>query len=897
MDRLNKSLRLKLLALFLAVAVVPLTAATLLAVRNSRNTVEKEVGAAQAQIADEVSRWLDRVVLERTLELQGAAAGGEMAAAALGMGDSATTRTVLTRLKERSNLVHAARLYDAEGTLVSASGDAEWADAEAAGGSAWFAGISDSTRVFVGPVRRDGKGKLIVRLADGIRTPTGSLLGVLAVDLDWEAVGRQAFGPLEESFQKGGAESVRAYLVDSTGTVVGASTAAPVLELRTDDAAVLAAVRSTKAGATVADVGGVSSLVAHAPVKSAAVGTRYPGLLGGQGAVIVTGSEDDSFAAAADLRNQLILVSLIAAAIVGVFAWWMAGQVANPLAAAADVAERLAVGDTSREIAALDRADESGRLNASLRRLLSYMRELTAASEKVAAGDMRIEITPKGERDDLSRAFLTVARVNAELIEEVGGITRSALDGRLAARGDANRFRGSYRELVEGVNRTLDAVVEPLEEATQVLERLAARDLTARVKGTFKGDHAKITDALNMAAENLDAALADVWATAEQVAAASGQIGSGSHALAQGANEQASTLEEVSSSLQELTSRTRQNAGNAQTARSLADEARASAETGTASMGRLESAMDRIKQSSGATAKIVKTIDEIAFQTNLLALNAAVEAARAGEAGRGFAVVAEEVRSLALRSAEAAKNTAGLIEEAVQNAEGGVAINAEVLRQLGDINTRISRVREVMGEIAGASEEQSTGVEQINAAVEQMNAVTQNVAANSQESAATAQQLAAQAGALRHTLAAFTISASDGAADDVSAEVDEGAHRERRGRGARRGSRRGGARQGAAAVAPAARPAVAGKPSGAPVARKGSNGSHAPKGGNGANGANGAHHASNGSNGSNGSKGSNGSNGSNGSGSSRGSSGRHAAVDPATVIPFDDDDVDVLGEF
>jgi hypothetical protein len=162
--------------------------------------------------------------------------------------------------------------------------------------------------------------------------------------------------------------------------------------------------------------------------------------------------------------------------------------------------------------------------------------------------------------------------------------------------------------------------------------------------------------------------------------------------------------------------------------------------------------------------KIVKTIDEIAFQTNLLALNAAVEAARAGEGGRGFAVVAEEVRSLALRSAEAAKNTAALIEEAVQNAEGGVAINAEVLRQLGDINTRISRVREVMGEIAGASEEQSTGVEQINVAVEQMNAVTQNVAANSEETARSAQELARQAGMMQEMVGQFRLGSSEAAA-------------------------------------------------------------------------------------------------------------------------------------
>jgi methyl-accepting chemotaxis protein len=917
-DRLTKSLRRKLLLLFLVVAVVPLAAATLLAVRNSHRTVEGQVGAAQSQIADEVSRWLDRVVFERTLELQGAALGGEMAAAAMGMGDSTNTRTALSRLRERSNLVRAARLYDAQGTLVSASGDAEWADAEAGAGTPWFAAGADTATLYVGPVQRDAKGELIVRLAEGVRTPTGMLLGVLTVDLDWRAVGQQAFGQLEETLGRDGAASVRAYLVDTTGTVVGASSAEQVLALRADDPAVLAAVRGEEAGAVLADFQGVASLVAYAPVKRAATGARYPGLLGGHGAVLVTQSEQQAFAAAASLRDQLILVAVLAALVVGFFAWWMAGRVANPLAAAADLAERLAVGDTSREIAPLESADETGRLNASLRRLLAYMRELTAASEKVADGDMHIAITPKSEQDELSRAFQTVARVNAQLIEEVGGITRNALEGHLAARGDAARFRGSYRELVEGVNRTLDAVVAPINEASRVLERLAARDLTARVSGSYKGDHAKITDALNMAAANLDAALGEVWATAEQVAAASGQIGSGSHALAQGANEQASTLQEVSSSLQELTSRTRQNAGNAQTARSLADEARSSAETGTAGMGRLQDAMSRIKQSSDATAKIVKTIDEIAFQTNLLALNAAVEAARAGDAGRGFAVVAEEVRSLALRSAEAAKNTASLIEEAVQNAEGGVAINAEVLRQLSDINTRISRVGEVMGEIAGASEEQSSGVEQINVAVEQMNAVTQNVAANSQESAATAQQLSAQAEALRHTLEAFAISdAGQGAAAPqgrggsaalAPAQVGRYAAPEPTGPQGGRGPRRGGRRSGATAKATthASTGAAAGaRPSGPANAARNGNGAHAATNGARANGHASNGHASNGhaSNGhavgghvANG----NGAHrhGASGNGAKNGNGRRPTPIDPASLIPFDDEnDADVLGEF
>ena len=202
---------------------------------------------------------------------------------------------------------------------------------------------------------------------------------------------------------------------------------------------------------------------------------------------------------------------------------------------------------------------------------------------------------------------------------------------------------------------------------------------------------------------------------------------------------------------------TRQNAANAQEARGLAESTRTSTTQGVEHMHRLSSAIEKIKQSSDATAKIVKTIDEIAFQTNLLALNAAVEAARAGDAGKGFAVVAEEVRNLAMRSAEAAKTTAQLIEDAVKNAEGGVTLNAEVLGKLTEISEKIVKVGTVMTEIAAASDQQRQGVDQISTAVEQMNGVTQQAAANSEESAATAAELNSQADQMRGMVEQFTL--------------------------------------------------------------------------------------------------------------------------------------------
>jgi methyl-accepting chemotaxis protein len=210
-----------------------------------------------------------------------------------------------------------------------------------------------------------------------------------------------------------------------------------------------------------------------------------------------------------------------------------------------------------------------------------------------------------------------------------------------------------------------------------------------------------------------------------------------------------------------MSSMTKQNALSAREAKGVADLARVSADKGVESMNRMSSAINKIKTSSDSTAKIVKTIDEIAFQTNLLALNAAVEAARAGEAGKGFAVVAEEVRNLAMRSAEAAKNTANLIEEAVKNSENGVAINFEVLTNFQDITEKINKVSQVVAEIAAASEQQDLGIGQVNKSVEQMNMLTQQNAANAEESASAAEEMSSQSEEMRSMVAGFRLGGSE----------------------------------------------------------------------------------------------------------------------------------------
>ncbi len=243
--------------------------------------------------------------------------------------------------------------------------------------------------------------------------------------------------------------------------------------------------------------------------------------------------------------------------------------------------------------------------------------------------------------------------------------------------------------------------------------------------------------------------VAELSSGADQTTAASAQVSSASQSLAEGASEQAASLEETSASLEEISSMTRRNADNAQTAKGLANSARTAADTGANDMQRMSGAMQEIKTSSDDIAKIIKTIDEIAFQTNILALNAAVEAARAGEAGMGFAVVADEVRNLAQRSAQAAKETAGKIEAAIAKTSLGVEMSEKVSASLGGIVTTVRKVDELVAEIAGASKEQSDGIGQVNTAVTQMDKVTQSTAANAEEIAASAEELNAQAEIMR----------------------------------------------------------------------------------------------------------------------------------------------------
>jgi methyl-accepting chemotaxis protein len=370
---------------------------------------------------------------------------------------------------------------------------------------------------------------------------------------------------------------------------------------------------------------------------------------------------------------------------------------------------------------------------------------------------MRLHMTRNDEIGEMAKVMDAFGDdLQFIVVKTMKDIADGDLSANIPARDPQDEIGPALSQTIE----TLRSLI--IEDGGKVLHAAAAKDLSQRLTRTYKGEYARMKDNINTLVQNLDNSISQVSEAVDQVASASGQISQGAQSLAEGANEQASSLEEVSSSLEEMSSMTKQNANNSNQAKSLAFEARDAANEGDASMKKMAEAIREIKTSSDNTAKIIKTIDDIAFQTNLLALNAAVEAARAGEAGKGFAVVAEEVRNLAMRSAEAAKNTANMIEESVKSATSGVAITEEVEKSLVQIVNRIGKVGDLIADIASASNEQAQGIEQVNTAIAQMNQVTQQNAANSEESASAAEELSSQAGELENMVNEFNLTAGSG---------------------------------------------------------------------------------------------------------------------------------------
>ncbi len=410
-----------------------------------------------------------------------------------------------------------------------------------------------------------------------------------------------------------------------------------------------------------------------------------------------------------------------------------------------------------------------------------------SVADKLAQGDLSVTISDasKDETGQLLQSMQVMIESIKALAADSVMLSDAAMEGKLATRADASKHQGAYREVIEGVNGTLDAVIGPLNVAAEYVDRISKGDMPGEIKEEYKGDFNEIKINLNMlihamatitaaakqvaegdltvkisersANDELMRSLAnmvkklsevvnDVKTASDNVAAGSQQMSSGAEELSQGATEQAAAAEEASSAMEEMSSNIKQNADNAIQTEKIAVKSAADAQEGGKAVAQTVTAMKDI-------AGKISIIEEIARQTNLLALNAAIEAARAGEHGKGFAVVASEVRKLAERSQKAAAEISELSSSSVEVAETAGEMLSTMLPD-------IQRTAGLVQEISAASREQDTGSEQINKAIQQLDQVIQQNASAAEEMSATAEELASQSEQLQATISFFKVESS-----------------------------------------------------------------------------------------------------------------------------------------
>ncbi len=397
-------------------------------------------------------------------------------------------------------------------------------------------------------------------------------------------------------------------------------------------------------------------------------------------------------------------------------------------------------------------------VNATLYRLKTYIQEVGRVLQLISEGNLseKIDMEFIGDFNALKEAINDTVIIQNRFIKNISGVMGKLEKGDLSAKVDVE-YKGDYQPIKTSINATVASIKSYIEEITRILSAMANGDLTVKTKIDFRGDYSVLGTSLNQILDSLNMTLSNINETANQVAMGANQISMAAQNLSHGAIQQAGSIEQLSATTSEIAEQVKANSDNAETAINISEHAIIDVEAGNQKMAEMVEAMDKINNSSKEIAKIIKTIEDIAFQTNLLALNAAVEAARAGQAGKGFSVVADEVRSLSIRSTEAAKSTTELIETAIAAVQSGNQIATETAQTLNQIVDGTKNTGSLVEKIAVATKEQAEGTDQINIGITQISEVIQSNSATAEESAASSQELSSQAQILKQLINDFKL--------------------------------------------------------------------------------------------------------------------------------------------
>ncbi|WP_115512891.1 methyl-accepting chemotaxis protein [Xanthomonas arboricola] len=514
-----------------------------------------------------------------------------------------------------------------------------------------------------------------------------------------------------------------------------------------------------------------------------------------------------------DARNamwQAVAGLSLLALLIAALCWYTLSNLTRNVRRAATVAANIAQGELDERIVAPSR-DETGQLLDNMRRMQEQVQRVLAAQSEMAQRHDAGQISYRMDADSFPGAYATMVRDTNALVgshiavkmqlaqimsryaigdlsqdmqrlpgekavltdtmdtvkanlsamnNEIKLLAQAAASGDFSVRGDAQRFQYDFRAMVDSLNQLMATADANLQSLSKVLQAIAAGDLTARMHGDFHGVFARMRDDANATVTQLADIVGRIQRSTDAINDAASEIASGNQDLSQRTEQQAANLEETAASMEELTSTVRTNAEHAKRASQLVVGAAAVASQGGDVVGQVVGTMAGIQAASRKIADIIGVIDGIAFQTNILALNAAVEAARAGEQGRGFAVVASEVRSLAQRSAGAAKEIKHLIDDSVSRVEHGNQLVGQAGRTMQEIVDSVQNVTTIMHEISEASLQQSQGIEQVGQTVAQMDQATQQNAALVEEATAAARAMEEQAQQLRDAVSVFQLQAA-----------------------------------------------------------------------------------------------------------------------------------------